>query len=131
MPFRKVVSKQMSNMLKALAHPHRLQLVEELGNKELDVNTLQELLETSHSHVSQHLAVLRAHKIVTERREGRFVYYRLNHPELATWLLDGLNFLAEEQSSFDQMREALNNAREAWLTDKQPTIANNIRKASD
>lgn len=131
MPFRKVVSKQMSNMLKALAHPHRLQLVEELGNKELDVNTLQELLETSHSHVSQHLAVLRAHKIVTERREGRFVYYRLNHPELAAWLLEGLNFLAEEQSTTEQMREAVNNAREVWLMHQQPAIVNNSRKSSD
>lgn len=120
MPFRKLVSKQMSSMLKALAHPHRLQLIEELGNKELDVNTLQEALETSHSHVSQHLAVLRAHKIVTEHREGRFVYYRLRDVELAVWLLEGLKFLSEEQSTSEQMREALDSARQVWSVQPQP-----------
>lgn len=132
MPFRKMVSKEMSNLLKALAHPHRLQLIEELGNKELDVNTLQELLEISHSHVSQHLAVFRAHKIVTERREGRFVYYRLTKPALAIWLLEGLKFLSEEPSVAEQMREALDSARQVWLAQQQTAMPSSVNdKISD
>lgn len=116
MPFRKLVVKELSDLLKALAHPHRLQIVEELGDREMDVNTLQETLGVSHSNVSQHLAVLRAHRIVAERREGRSVFYHLKHPELAIWLLEALNFLTEEQSNADEIRQAIDNAREVWAT---------------
>jgi DNA-binding transcriptional ArsR family regulator len=114
MPFRKLVSKELSDLLKSLAHKHRLQIVEELGNREMDVNALQNILDISHSNVSQHLSVLRAHRIVIERREGRYVFYRLRHPELAVWLLEALKFLADDQSDLDEIREAIHSARQAW-----------------
>jgi DNA-binding transcriptional ArsR family regulator len=124
MPFRKIVSKELSDLLKSLAHKHRLQIVEELGVRELDVNALQSILDINHSNVSQHLSVLRAHRIVVERREGRYVFYRLRHPELATWLLEALKFLADDQSELDEIREAIDSARQAWslsseISDKQ------------
>lgn len=114
MPFRKLVSKQLSDILKTLAHPHRLQIVEEIGDKEVDVNALQAALGISHSGVSQHLALLRAHRVVAERREGRFVFYRLRRPELAAWLLDGLRFIAEGPDEAEQVRQAVDSARAAW-----------------
>lgn len=114
MPFRKLVAKQLTEILRILAHPHRLQIVEEIGGKEVDVNTLQSALGISHSGVSQHLALLRAHRVVAERREGRFVFYRLRHPELAAWLLDGLRFIAEEPDEAEQVRQAVDSARAAW-----------------
>lgn len=116
MPFRKLVVKELSDMLKAMAHPHRLQIIEEIGSDEIDVNTLQEAIGTSHSNVSQHLSVLRAHRIVIERRQGRSVFYRLKHPEIAVWLLDGLKFLADSQSSSDEIRQAIDTAIEFWQT---------------
>lgn len=114
MPFRKIVLKELSDLLKSLAHPHRLQIVEELGAGEIDVHTLQEALGISHSNVSQHLAILRAHRIVAERREGRSVFYHLKHPELALWLLEALRFVEEEQSSASEIRRAIDSARELW-----------------
>lgn len=114
MPFRKIVSKELSDLLKALAHKHRLQIVEELGTGEMDVNALQNILGISHSNVSQHLSVLRAHRIVIERREGRSVFYRLKHPELASWLLEALQFLADDQSDVDEIRQAIDSARQFW-----------------
>lgn len=116
MPFRKIVLKELSDLLKSLAHQHRLQIVEELGAEEMDVNTLQATLGISHSNVSQHLAVLRAHRIVAERREGRSVFYHLKHPELAAWLLEALKFVEEEQSSANEIRQAIDSAREIWTT---------------
>lgn len=116
MPFRKIVLKELSDLLKSLAHPHRLQIVEELGVGEMDVNTLQETLGISHSNVSQHLAILRAHRIVAERREGRSVFYHLKHPELAVWLLGALKFVEEEQSNASEIRQAIDSARELWTT---------------
>jgi len=42
---------------------------------------------------AQHLALLRAHRLVEERRDGRNHFYRLAHPYLADWILDALPFV--------------------------------------
>lgn len=120
MPFRKIVLRELNGLLKSLAHQHRLQIVEELGDREMDVNALQELIGISHSNVSQHLAVLRANRIVAERREGRQVFYRLRQPELAVWLLDALRFVEEEQSNATEIRQAIDSAREIWTAHPTP-----------
>ncbi len=114
MPSRKVVAKELSELLKSLAHPHRLQIIEEIGARELDVNGLQEILGINHSNVSQHLAILRAHRVVIERREGRSVFYRLRHPGMAAWLLESLNFLTEDSARVEEMRQAFDHARAVW-----------------
>jgi len=110
----------MANLLGVLAHPHRVRIIQELRQGELDVNSLQEVLEVSHSRVSQHLSVLRSHRIVTERREGRHVYYRLQHPDLARWILDGLAFVAQELRVESEIREAVDASRQLWATPETP-----------
>ena len=114
MPHRSVVSRELAELLGVLAHPHRLRIVEELRAGELDVGALKDILEISHSGVSQHLSVLRAHRLVTERREGRHVFYRLCHPELASWLLDGLTFLESDAEASQQLRQDVRRARAEW-----------------
>jgi len=104
----------MASLLGVLAHPHRVRIIEELRNGEMDVNSLQDILEVSHSRVSQHLSVLRSHRIVIERREGRHVYYRLLHPGLAKWVLDGLVFLSLEQQMGREIREAVETTLQMW-----------------
>lgn len=104
----------MASLLGVLAHPHRVRIIEELRNGELDVNSLQDILGVSHSRVSQHLSVLRSHRIVTERREGRHVFYRLLHIGLAKWLLDGLVFLSHEQQMNREIREAVETTLQIW-----------------
>lgn len=114
MPGRAIVAKEFASLLSALAHPHRIRIVEELGAGEMDVNSLQAQLGISHSGVSQNLAILRAHRLVTERREGRRVIYRLTHPSLAAWLLQGLDFLAQDLAHGDEMRGLLDRVRHQW-----------------
>ena len=116
MPYRSVVSRELAELLGVLAHPHRLRIVEELRGGELDVGALKDLLEISQSGVSQHLALLRAHRLVAERREGRHVFYRLCHPELAVWLLDGLTFLEGDAAASQQLRQDVQRARAEWST---------------
>lgn len=113
MPSRAIVTKEMADLLSVLAHPHRIRIVEELRNGEMDVNSLQAILGVSHSRVSQHLSVLRLQRVVVERREGRYVFYRLLHPGMAKWLLDGCEFLAGE---VQDIRQALSKTREMWST---------------
>ncbi len=114
MPWRAFLTKEMSEFLGVLAHPHRVRIVQELRNGEMDVNGLQTILEISHSRVSQHLSVLRAHRIVVERREGRHVFYRLVNGKLAQWLADGLDFLQTESAHQSEVKEALRKSRSLW-----------------
>jgi len=114
MPYRTLVTKELGSLLGVLSHPHRLRIVEELGGGEQDVNSLQEMLEISHSGVSQHLALLRARHLVSERREGKHVFYRLLRPELAVWLAEGLRFIAPEPGQVKEMNTAVRKARSDW-----------------
>jgi DNA-binding transcriptional ArsR family regulator len=109
-----VVSGALAELLGVLGHPSRVRIVEELRTGERDVNSLQSALGISQSGVSQHLSVLRAHRVVGERRAGRRVYYRLRSPELARWLLDGTVFLTERAQEAEDVRNALQSARADW-----------------
>lgn len=68
---------QQAKMLKALAHESRLLILDRLSRGECSVGGLREMVGSDLSTVSKHLALLRAHGIVEDRREGTVVYYRL------------------------------------------------------
>lgn len=116
-PGRAVVLKELANLLGALSHPHRIRIVEELSGGEMDVNSLQQLLGISHSSVSQNLSVLRSHRLVQERREGRRVIYKLREPKLASWLVEGLDFIEGEHSVGEEIRSAVESVRLMWRRD--------------
>jgi ArsR family transcriptional regulator len=78
-------------MLKALAEPIRLQLIEVLGNGERCVCELTSELAMAQSKLSFHLRVLKEAGLLNAREEGRWVYYSLKPEalqELRTWLGD-------------------------------------------
>ena len=72
--------KREARVLKALAHESRLMIIDRLGQGECSAGELVELIGMDQSTVSKHLAVLRHHGIVDDRREGSFVHYRLVTP---------------------------------------------------
>ena len=94
-PHGKAQKEEMAELFKALGHPDRVRLVEELSDSEKDVNTLCESLGIKQARISQHLAVLRASHVVEDRRQGRHVLYRLAKPALAAWLILGGMTLGE------------------------------------
>lgn len=114
MPERAIISRELANLFSVLSHPHRVRIIEELRAGEQDVQTLQDLLSSSQSAVSQHLAVLRAHRIVEERREGRHVFYRLRQPGLAAWVMLGLRFLEADRQAFAEFEAAAERVRKLW-----------------
>ncbi len=73
-------AKARAEILKALAHPARVLIVEALSRGDLCVCDLNELLPIAQSNVSRHLTVLRKAGIVSDRRRGMKVYYRLETP---------------------------------------------------
>jgi ArsR family transcriptional regulator, virulence genes transcriptional regulator len=68
-----------ARLLKALANPHRLQLLCTLIDGELSVGALNERIPLSQSALSQHLAVLRDDGLVETRRQSQTIYYRVVH----------------------------------------------------
>ncbi len=69
-----------AEVLKALAHPTRLMIVESLAKGERCVCELNELFEADHSTVSKHLAILKQAGLVNDRKDGLKVYYSLECP---------------------------------------------------
>lgn len=76
-----------ANLFKGLAHPFRIRILELLSAAaEVSVADLQVETGLEASHLSQHLAVLRRHRLVTSERRGSHVYYRLADRDVAELL---------------------------------------------
>jgi ArsR family transcriptional regulator len=102
---------QTINVCKALTEPIRLRILALLGEGELCVCELVEVLQIPQSTVSRHLALLRGAGWVAERRQGVWMYYRLAegdaglHGALQRHLLEHLRGL--EQIKADLVRLGL------------------------
>lgn len=64
-------------LLRALANPHRLQVLCVLVEGERSVGALNARIALSQSALSQHLAILRADRLVRTRRDAQTIYYRV------------------------------------------------------
>lgn len=71
-----------ANILQALAHPTRLQILEALREGELSVSAILNRVGLDQANVSQHLAKLRLRGLVTNRKEGNQVFYSVRDPIL-------------------------------------------------
>jgi len=98
-----------ADFFKGLAHPLRIRVLELLSSA--DERTVADLLEQTGlepSHLSQHLAVLRRHRLVASERRGSLVYYRLAHRETAQLLVTARELLMriadDERSMLDAAR---------------------------
>lgn len=77
---RKVMLDARAKVLKAMAHPSRLFMIEELEKGEQCVCDLTEMIGADISTVSKHLSVLKQAGIVTDDKRGNQVFYRLRVP---------------------------------------------------
>ena len=73
------VFKLHTDLLKAMSHPKRLEIIQLLRDKELSVSQIQEMLGLNQANLSQHLMILRDAEIVLTRKNGKQVYYNLSH----------------------------------------------------
>ncbi len=87
--------KEAREMLKALAEPLRLQIIESLSTGEKCVCDLMEEINLAQSKISFHLKVLKEAGLITDRQSGRWVYYKLEIRALRD-LQGWLNQLTEE-----------------------------------
>lgn len=84
-----------AGLFKGLAHPLRIRVLEVLADgDDHSVAELQRVTELEASHLSQHLAVLRRHRLVESERRASNVFYRISRPEVAELLAVARRLLA-------------------------------------
>ncbi len=69
---------QAARAIKAMSHPLRLKILCVLGKRELAVQDIVDLVGTSQSNISQHLAILRDKGVLRTRKDANRVYYRVS-----------------------------------------------------
>lgn len=86
-----------ANLFKALSHPARIRVLEILSANAHPTGVAEILAATGiePSLLSQHLAVLKRHRVVRADRVGNAVYYELAHPSVAELLIIARTFLAD------------------------------------
>ncbi len=88
-----------AEMCKVFAHAKRLELINTLRGKEMSAGELGERLGLAPANLSQHLTMMRERHILTSRKEGNMVYYRIANPRL----LEAFDLLRE--ILFEQIRQ--------------------------
>ena len=71
-----------AEICKTLTNPKRIEILNTLKNDEKTVTELVQALGASKANVSQHLAVMRHKGILTTRRDGVNIYYRVANPKV-------------------------------------------------
>jgi rhodanese-related sulfurtransferase/DNA-binding transcriptional ArsR family regulator len=85
---------QFATVAKSLGHAHRLELLEQLAQGERTVEILADRTGLSIANTSQHLQQMRRAGLVTNRRDGKFVFYQLADDSVLS-LLAALRTVAE------------------------------------
>jgi DNA-binding transcriptional ArsR family regulator len=98
-----------ANLFKALAHPARIRILEILCASDIPTPVSEILAETGlePSLLSQHLAVLKRHQVVSAERTGNAVHYQVSHPKVAELLRIARAFLADTLAASHEQLGAL------------------------
>lgn len=84
--FKDKVYGELSQITKAMANPHRLEIIELLAQNEFSVEQIAIQTNLSIANTSQHLQVLKNAQLVDINRQGNFIHYRLaNTNVFKTW----------------------------------------------
>ena len=89
---------EFASVARAIGHPHRLELLEQLAQGERSVESLAGRLNLTVANASQHLQQLRRSGLVAARREGKYVFYSLADDEILA-LIAILQRVAERNSA--------------------------------
>lgn len=76
------ISEMHAEVCKTLGSPVRIEILDSLREREKTVSQLGEELGLRQANISQHLAVLRQRQVVSTRKEGTSVYYRVSNPKI-------------------------------------------------
>lgn len=111
MPLRQMVVEEVAGFFGILAHPTRIRILKLLSSGEHDVSEIRLRLGIPASNASQHLALLRSHRLVAVRREGTRLFYCLRDPRVSGLVDQALDILDRDISQAPQFRKAIDLVR--------------------
>jgi ArsR family transcriptional regulator len=85
-----------AELFRAFSDTSRVMILSALLDGEKNVNTLAQLVGVSKSAVSHHMRGLRQMRLVTARRDGKEVYYRMDDPHIITLFKQGIEHVRDE-----------------------------------
>jgi ArsR family transcriptional regulator len=87
-----------SEILRALAHPLRLKILEFIDqNEQINVNKIYNTLKLEQSITSQHLRILRLAGLVVTQRDGKFIHYSIDYNKIDNTVNAINSFLQESK----------------------------------
>ena len=107
MPLRQRVFEDVARLFGVLAHPTRLRILTVLHRGEQDVSSLRDTLGVPAANVSQHLALLRAHHVVTMRRQGTRIFYAIRDARVVDIINRSLDILDDDVSEGRALHKAI------------------------
>ncbi|NQX94243.1 MAG: winged helix-turn-helix transcriptional regulator [Erythrobacter sp.] len=120
MPSRKIVADELADALRQMSHPDRIRIIFKLQAGDQTVKDLAQELDLPATRASQHLAVLRAISLVETPTRGQNRVYRLAQPELAHWLIGGIDFIAHRLGKASA--QDIDQAKELWQQEAAETV---------
>jgi DNA-binding transcriptional ArsR family regulator len=114
-----------AEFFKALGHPARLAILDQLRAGEKSVNELQVAIGADQSTVSQQLARLRAGSIVDSRKDGTTVYYSIRDPMIFQLLDVAREIFNNQLIGTQEILQQLN--QEADQVPGLPTVHHNLQ----
>jgi len=89
--------KSVSKAFRALADPRRRQILQELKAGELSAGQIASFFTISGPSISRHLSILKNAELISERRDGNRILYRLEPEQIAAMLGDFLSAVCPTQ----------------------------------
>ena len=96
--------KKASEILSVVGNPFRIRILLEIGNGEVCVCHLEKILKKRQAYISQHLMALRSAGLLTTRREGKYIFYRLANREIINLIRDAGLISGLNQNQLPQLK---------------------------
>lgn len=97
------ISNKIAALLQVLGSPARVAILIAIGHGEACVCHLESILGWRQAYISQHLMALRKAELLQDRRDGRYVYYRLTDQAILTLVRDAAIFSGLDPQQVDQL----------------------------
>lgn len=107
--FKDVMYEGLAKLLKALANPYRLEIIEMLSQGEKSVESIVQATGLSVANASQHLQVMKNNNILKSRKDGHYVYYSIANVEVMSL---NQHFIKYAVTEIAELERILNRQRE-------------------
>jgi len=97
------LSERIAEVLQVISPPARLAILLAIGRGEACVCHLESILGWRQAYISQHLMALRKAEILHDRRQGRYVYYRLKDESILNLVRDAAALSGLDPQSVDAL----------------------------